>query len=384
MKGVADSRTDRGPDSEIVWLAAADPIAGAVEELPGPVDLSGVGELRRRRLGWAALGLAVAMLMAVTVIRVTAGGRSDRPVTAAPTPAVLPSPTVSQLPAPQLPQNQLLAMVATGTGLYVLSANPPQLALRDPHGAPRVVRAPRSGFALVNDPTKHLIWVLGRREALGSATAYDSRTLARRGRVTVPSWVNAAAPLGGRLWLASDAGVYVVSGPTGRPVLVPGSYRYTYDIAADPSRDRVLAVTTGLPGQTYGIDITNLYVGRDDLVTTGRSSVAVVDGMAWAGGFGAGRHIWLISGPDRQSALAVERKVGSGVVMWPGRHVLWIAYGSGGVSCLDPRTGAELASWPELIGPITSTDGVVYAAASTGFLASTRIVTTRLPPRCPG
>ncbi len=34
MKGVVDSRTDRGPDSEIVWLAAADPIAGAVEGFP--------------------------------------------------------------------------------------------------------------------------------------------------------------------------------------------------------------------------------------------------------------------------------------------------------------------------------------------------------------
>ena len=200
----------------------------------------------------------------------------------------------------------------------------------------------------------------------------------------IPSWVNAAAALGGRMWLASDAGVYVVSGPTGQPALVPGSYRYTYAVAADPLRDRVLAVTTGSPGQTYGINVANLYVGRDDLVPTGRSSLAVVDGMAWVGGYGAARHISLINGPDRQPPLAVERKVGSGVVIWPGRHVLWIDLRSGGVSCLDPRTGAELASWTEIMGPVTSANGVVYAAGPTGFLAATSIVTKRLPARCPG
>ena len=360
------------------------PDCGAVEELPGPVDLSSVGELRRRRLGWAAIGLAVAMLVAVTVIRVAAGGRSDRPVTAAPTPAVLPSPTVSQLPAPQLPQNQLLAMVATALGCTYCPPTRPSWRCATPMG--RLAWSGPRGVASRWSMIRLSIWsgFLGGERTLGSATAYDSRTLARRGRITIPSWVNAAAPLGGRLWLASDAGVYVVSGPTGHPVLVPGSYRYTYDIAADPSRDRVLAVTTGLPGQTYGIDITNLYVGRDDLVTTGRSSLAVVDGMAWVGGFGAGRHIWLISGPDRQSALAVERKVGSGVVIWPGRHVLWIAYGPEG--CRASIHGPE-RSWRagrKSSGPITSTNGVVYAAASTGFLASTSIVTKRLPPRCPG
>ena len=384
MKGAVESRTDLGPDSDVVWLGVADLSSGPVEELPAPRDLSGMGDLRRRRFGWAAIGLAVAMLVAVTVIRVTAGGRSDRPVAVAPTPAVRPSPIASQSPEQlALPQNQLLAMTATGNGLYVLSANPPQLTLRDPRGAARAVRAPRSGFALVDDPAKQLVWVLGRRPNLGSATAYDSHTLAWRGRVLIPSEVNAAAAFAGRLWLATDAGVYAVSALTGRPTLVPGSYRYTYDIAADPSRDRVLAVTTGLPGQTYGIDVTNLYVGRDDLVTTGRSSLAVVDGMAWVGGYGAGRHITLINGPDRQPPLAVERKVNSGGVVWPGQHVLWVTFG-GGVSCLDPRTGAELASWTEITGPVTSANGVVYAAGPTGFLAATNVVTKRLPPRCPG
>jgi hypothetical protein len=105
--------------------------------------------------------------------------------------------------------------------------------------------------------------------------------------------------------------------------------------------------------------------------------------MAWVGGYGAARHITLINGPDRQPPLAVERKVNSGVVIWPGQHVLWMTFG-GGVSCLDPRTGAELASWTEITGPVTSANGVVYAAGPTGFLAATSVVTKRLPARCPG
>jgi hypothetical protein len=384
MKAVLAGREDRRADPHVIWLAIADSSDGPAEEIIGPAGGSSPGGPRRRRVvWWVALGLAVAMLAAVTVLRAVTDGRSDGQVTVAPTPVALPSPTVEQLPALALPQDQLLAMVATTTGLYVLTTNPPQLALRDTHGAPRLVQAPRSGFAVVDDSAKHLVWVLGRRQGLGSATAYDSQTLARRGQVTIPSWVNGAVAFRGRLWLASDAGVYVVSGPAARPVLVPGSFRYTYAVAADPARGRVLAVTTGSPGQTYGIDVTNLYVGRDDLVPTGRSSLAVVDGMAWVGGFGAARHIRLINGPDRQPPLTVERKVNSGVVVSPGRHVLWVTFG-GGVSCLDPRTGAELASWTEITGPVTSTNGVVYAAGPTGFLAATSVVTKRLPPGCPG
>jgi hypothetical protein len=382
MKAVLAGREDRRADPHVVWLAIADSSDGPAEEIIGPAGGSSPGGPRRRRVVWMALGLAMAMLAATAVLRATADG-PHRQVTVAQTPAVLPSPAVEQLPALALPQDQLLAMVATTTGLYVLTTNPPQLALRDTHGAPRLVQAPRSGFAVVDDSAKHLVWVLGRREGLGSATAYDSQTLARRGRVTIPSWVNGAVAFRGRLWLASDAGVYVVSGPAARPVFVPGSFRYTYAVAADPARGRVLAVTTGSPGQTYGIDVTNLYVGRDDLVPTGRSSLAVVDGMAWVGGFGAARHIRLINGPDRQPPLTVERKVNSGVVVSPGRHVLWVTFG-GGVSCLDPRTGAELASWTEITGPVTSTNGVVYAAGPTGFLAATSVVTKRLPPGCPG
>jgi hypothetical protein len=358
MRTAVAGRTERRPDSDVVWLAVTDSAAGPVEEVLGSANVSGIGERRRRRLGRLAAGAAVALLVAAIAVRATVDELAGRRVAAAPTPASLAAPTPAQS-APALPQeqaayapDQLLAMMATPDALYVLTANPPQLALRAPHRAPHLVRAPRSGFAVVDDPAEHLVWVLGRRLDTGSATAYDSRTLVKRARVNVPSPVNGAAVLGGRLWLASDAGVYVVAGPTGRLALIPGSYSYTYAIAADPSRKRVVAVTAGLPGQTYVIDVTNLHVARDAFVPTGRSSVAVVNGMAWVGGFGD-------------------------AVVWPGQHVVWISYG-GGVSCLDPRNGRELASWPDLRGPITSTAGVLYSGTPKG------IVTTPLPSRCPG
>jgi hypothetical protein len=271
--------------------------------------------------------------------------------------------------------------VATNAGVYTLRADPPQLSLQDAPDPPRPGPAPADGSALVVDREEGLIWVLATGTDSGAAWAYDSRTLEWRISVPIPSRVTGAAALGGQLWVASDAGVYLTSAPrpdVDTPVRVPGSLSGTYGIAADPTRGRVVAVTGGWPGQVYAIGAHDLVVRRLARVPTGKSSIAVVDGHVWVGGYGYGRRLIPIGVPSRVP-LPVEYRVGAGAAVWPGRHVLWVTYGTGaGLSCLDPRTGAELASWPELIAPVTSRDGLVYAAAATDVTIQV------LPKACPG
>ena len=130
-------------------------------------------------------------------------------------------------------------MVATTTGLYVLTANPPQLALRDTHGAPRLVQAPaerlrggrRSGQASG----------LGSWPPAGPWLGNGVRQSDPRAAGTShhPELGERGVAFRGRLWLASDAGVYVVSGTTRPAGCSTRLVRYTYAVAADPARGRV-------------------------------------------------------------------------------------------------------------------------------------------------
>jgi len=62
----------------------------------------------------------------------------------------------------------------------------------------------------------------------------------------------------------------------------------------------------------------------------------------------------------------VDRVVGAGAAILPGHHVVWVGYATG-VSCLDARTGATLASWPGLSGPIAAQRGILYSMGRSGL-----------------
>jgi len=45
---------------------------------------------------------------------------------------------------------------------------------------------------------------------------------------------------------------------------------------------------------------------------------------------------------------------------------VWLSYAAG-VSCLDAQTGATLARWPGLSGPIAARRGILYSMGTSGL-----------------
>lgn len=350
-------------DADVVWVADDPSSTGAT-----PEDVLDVGppRPRRPRSRWVIAGAAAVVVTAVaSVIAVRSDGSRAVPA-AAPTPSVpvVPGPTAGHFPLSLAP-GQVVGLTQGPDGLYVTRDNPASVSRVSPHPT-SLVGAPDHPVAVLLDSDTHRVWVLANRDDEGVAWLYDSSSLTRRVSIPIPSQVQGAAAYEGQLWVATDAGVYVVTARRRPDVdlvpLVPGSLPYTSAIAVDPMHRRVVAVTGGLPGQVYSIRLSDRTAILGAQVPTGKSSIAVVDGHAWVAGYGPGRHIVPADGIDGPP-LGVEAKVGPGATVWAGQHVLWVSYGEGdGVSCLDPRTGAELASFAGPLAPVTSGPGTLYSA----------------------
>ena len=88
----------------------------------------------------------------------------------------------------------------------------------------------------------------------------------------------------------------------------------------------------------------------------------------WVAGFGPTRHVFRLD-PDARNAnppLEVDHVVGAGATISPGQHVVWVSYAAG-VSCLDAQTGATMARWPGLSGPIAARRGILYSMGTSGL-----------------
>jgi hypothetical protein len=350
-------------DADVLWLAGGSSSTGTA-----PEDVLSVGPPtpRRPRRRWVvAVAAAVIVGALASVVALRSGGSRPAPA-AAPTPSVpvVPGPTAGHFPVSLAP-GQIVGLIQGPDGLFVTRDNPASVSRVSPHPT-ALVGAPDHPVAVLLDSDTHRVWVVANRDDEGVAWLYDSSSLTRRVSIPIPSQVIAAAAYAGQLWVATDAGVYVVTARRRPDVdlvpLVAGSLPYTSAIAVDPAHGRVLAVTEGLPGQVYSIRLSDRAVILGAQVPTGKSSIAVVDGHAWVAGYGPSRHVVPADG-TAGPPLSVESKVGPGATVWAGQHVLWVTYGEGdGVSCLDPRTGAELGTFTGPIAPVTSWAATLYSA----------------------
>ena len=356
----------RCQDSDVVWVqtsgyhdaAAAEEAIGAASPPPG-----------RWRSGrvvlWALAGVAaIAVAMVATVGDVDASKRGPIPAG----PIAAPRAVAEGHYAVPIGAHRLIAMVATDAAIYSLTAEPAQLTRQD--GSPTPVRAivPLGATDLLVDSSAGRLWVFAAADGDGAtASSYDLDTLARLSVVRLPSQVNSAAVLGNAIWLGTDGGVYMLrrGGPT--VVLVSHAWPDVVSIVADPARDRLLAVTISMPAQLLSI-MPSGRIERIAELPTGRSSLAIVDGVVWVAGFGSSRPVFRLD-PDARTVNpppGVDRVVGAGAAILPGHHVVWVGYATG-VSCLDARTGATLASWPGLSGPIAAQRGILYSMGRSGL-----------------
>ncbi len=373
--------SERCQDSDVVWMRTPEyGAAAAAEEVIGEASPTPPGRWRLGRIvRWAALaGTAVIATVSVGAVR-DVGVPAPGPVAAGPVAA--PAAVAEGHYAVPVGAHHLIAMAATDAAIYALTAEPAQLARQDGTHAPARVTAPLGATDLLVDRSTGRLWVFAASDGDGAtASSYDLDTLRQLSIVRLPSQVNSAAVLGDVIWLGTDGGVYVLRGGATAAALVSHAWRDVVSVVAEPSHNRLLAVTIAMPAQLLSITPSGTVRSIAEL-PTGRSSLAIVDGAVWVAGFGPAQHVFRID-PDARSVgrgppLEVDRAVGAGATVSPGQHVVWVS-NAAGVSCLDARTGATLARWPGLSGPIAARRGILYSMGTSGLAQHV------IPPGCPG
>ena len=230
--------------------------------------------------------------------------------------------------------------------------------------------APASSYDLVGDEAAHLVWLVGYGDAPTTLLAVDTDTMAVRARVNWPQAVNAAAALGGDLYIATANAVVDVP-VAGTPVAVRQLSGTYMTITADPMRHRLLLLDdSSLSAVSYQPATHTVHsgpvlpFGKGDLLVDGA-------GRVWAGGYGfatgAGAVLDRLDPrtlrPVASSPLATQLGPGAQLA-GSGSAVIWVRSGAGGddLWCVDGRTGRTAQHW-NVAGTVTSRTGYAVADA---------------------
>jgi hypothetical protein len=319
--------------------------------------------LRRRRIGrWASVAAAVATVAVIVGVMSAAGPRAPlRPL-----PLVSSAPAVASgavAPA-DVVTGQVVDVAASADAIFVLESSPDSVLRIDrvSRQVTGTVPIPANATGLAVDPGAGRLWVWSGPPRPG-LREYDLARLTPLRDLSAPSSeVFAAAALDGDLWVTTPSGLYRIPAGSGVPQQVTAVGTDVYGLAADRTRDRV--IVSG--DQIVAVDAPTLTVTKGASLGLGKTSVAVVAGRVWVGGYG--------SGPGRRLAQLdpvtlrptgtspVNEQVGPGAVLWSGASVVWVRNGGDeGLSCIDPTNGAVLQQWREVQGPVTSAAGVALA-----------------------
>lgn len=250
--------------ADVVWFVPSeDDGAPAADDVVGPLVGRGASAWALW-LRWLAGIVAAAAAAAVIVPHWSAG----------PTAPAGAAPAAPADPAP-LGSHQLIAMAPTPVGVYALTEYPSRLTVVDTPHPPPAAATPDNSVGLTLDPQDGRIWVLAEWHDTGSVWAYDLHTLARLTVVRVPSRIAAATAVGGRLWVATRRGVYLVDGSSAQAVLVPGSLPNTVAVAADATRTHVVAATAGTRVWLFTIRLRDLAVQHSRALPGGHQPAPV-------------------------------------------------------------------------------------------------------------
>jgi hypothetical protein len=270
--------------------------------------------------------------------------------------------------------------VVTTDGLYVLTTTPSQVVLLNAAGTnikatASVPMTDAVGIA-VGDGR---VWVWSQNPRV--LYVYDATTLQRLGWYTTSGQIFAVTVVDGELYLTTDGGgllrasaAQLPSGPL-TTTKVAGIDGFTYGLAADPARHRVLVGVTpagsppanGFTGaRVVAVDTrTGKVVAQSPQTSVGKESIAVVGDQVWIGGYGDTDKP-RIEHLDARTLRAVGTspvgsQVGPGAILWAGQDVLWVRDGGDEqLSCVDPSTGTILEQWTAVQGPVTSVAGHAY------------------------
>ena len=325
-------------------------------------------------------GLAVLVLIVVAVVNQRRAGQMHPPA-----PTLLPrsgtDPARSTLPLPGHP----IDIAASGSRLYVLTADPGRIVLLDHSHPNRVLQSAPVDTGvhaqLVIDIDTARVWVLRTgADRTSSLVEFDALSLARLRVSALGPGVSGAVPLDDQLWLATGAGLAraPMDGP-GLSTLTAVRGAVTALAVSRPDYSLLVAVADGERTVLDRVDVDTLAVTTTSTLPVHGAGLALVGSSVWASGVrqdGRGTVLRLSPATLRPEPSAVGVASGErAVTVWPGIENLWVLDG-GVLSCLQPATGALLASTPRVSGPVLSNSGYVYAV-SAGALTVLDLSATR-------
>lgn len=247
---------------------------------------------------------------------------------------------------------------------------------------------------LLFDADADRLWVV----AMGARTAQlvefnASRMVAVR-RVDVDLAVLDAAAMRGHVYLGTSTGLADLAPGAAGAVILRGTRGVMRAVAADPARDRVLAIDASPPYADIVVVSSNgTAVRRSFGGNLIKASIAVVGDAIWVGGYGGdslgGRHAivarlnptTLVPVATSAVALTVARVIVSG-----GTNDIWISTDGAGLWCIDPTTGEVLQHWLTATGPVVSeaAHGPVQSRAGSAYAFEAGRLVTLVLTGCTG
>jgi hypothetical protein len=375
--------------------------SGAGEDGPSPVA-------RNSRRGVVVL-LGLAAIVLVTVALVNRGGPSPHPAAApssggvvTPSSAVAPRTLPADAPDPLGEQLDVggtdaavVDAIASGRQIFVLLQSIPDRAVelraldartRQQLWSLTVAGVPYQSLQflhLVADPSGSRLWIVSEGAAPTPVRVFDTDAHVRRPDVAAPATIYDTAVLAGHLYLATSVGVLNAAPGARRAVPVPGPAGLVSAIAADPSRDRLLALDASSPVHVLAVTPGGQVRRAATLTSVGVASIAVVNGSIWLGGYSDSGAAVVRLDPQTLTPVdvsAVSGLTGFGTRVTAGRSDLFVTSGAAPVIqawCVAGATGAVLRSWTGLTGTISSSGGQIYVVTDVG-------VRTPIPGDCAG
>jgi hypothetical protein len=220
---------------------------------------------------------------------------------------------------------------------------------------------------LVLDAAANRVWVVDAPG--GGIIEFDARNLHRLRTMRSNESIRDAAALHGHLYLALSTGLADIAPGADRPKIIPGLSGYIVSVAADPKRDRLLALVLGNGASVRQVTVAGTVLDRQAPVPVGGGTLRVTtDGTIWLGGFGSaadGAVVVRLNPNTLRPVLGspVSSRVGpSSWIEAAGDHDIWIRSGGDGEGlwCVDGRTGSILQYWPRVDGAVTSRRGAAF------------------------
>jgi hypothetical protein len=349
-----------------------------IEFLPESPDGIGsdeelAGGPRRSLPRWVAAAAVAALMVAAAVTAVVRNDSRPLPPAAAPHAVSGTDRTGGGLryglPLGAGAGSPVLDVAASSSSIWVLQSD----AVRSigPRGRLATARLPGrfSSGRLRLDVTTDRLWVVGADRVL----EYRAQPLGLLRAVAFPTGVGAAAALDGGLYLSERGRLLALVPGQAAVRTVAAVPAEVVDLAADPSRHRVLVGLGGHPARVMAVSgpVQAPSAGRPVPAGVLSPSLAVADDVIWLAGTDADGATLMRLDP---ASLRAVHDSSVGLVLDPppvlvagGGRTVWLRNGGTLLRCIDADSGFQQEVW-QIAGPVASVLGRAVVGTAHGLV----------------